>query len=170
MPTDIDSVTVTAPELTDQPDGPGKRLGRKGEITTIFDLTPHGARLLRERLPKLQQEAFVYEPRVGTVDNFRIVVIDDDTRLIATVVYDGDFKPYVDDILHFAGPWLDDIFTDVVAGYPGADNPQAAAEFVLANAYPASIFFHAHPDQTSRDVAKLTRLGAAFNEVLDAAS
>ena len=32
----------------------------------------------------------MYEQRVGTVDNFRIIMIDDDTRVLATVVYDGD--------------------------------------------------------------------------------
>jgi hypothetical protein len=95
--------------------------------------------VLRERLPQLQHDAFVYEPRVGTVDNFRVIVIDDDTRIMATVVYDGDFKPYVDDILRSAGPWLDEIFTDVVDGYPGTADRSAAAAFVLANAYTADI-------------------------------
>lgn len=166
--TPADSPNV--PTVTDQPDGPGKRVGRKAEVTTIFPLLPGGAETLRARLPQLQHEAFVFEPQVGTVDNFRIIVIDDDTRVIATVVYDGDFQPYVADILTFAGPWLDRIFDGVVEGYPGAADAAGAAKFVLDNAYTASIFFHGNPEVSTRDVAKMQRLSAAVTEFLDAAS
>lgn len=162
--------TKNVPTVTDQPDGPGKRVGRKAEVTTIFRLLPGGADVLRSRLPQLQDESFVFEPQVGTVDNFRIIVIDDDTRVMATVVYDGDFQPYVADILKFAGPWLDRIFDGVVDGYPGAANPEAAAKFVLDNAYTATIFFHGNHDVSTRDVAKMKRLSAAVTEFLDAAS
>ena len=168
--TTVEIDTSGVPTVTDQPDGPGRRVGRKAEVTTIFNLLPGGAAALRKRLPQLQDEAFVFEPRVGTVDNFRIIIIDDDTRLIATVVYDGDFQPYVADILKFAGPWLDRIFDGVVDGYPGAGDPAGAAPFVLANAYTAGIFFHHNPALSTRDVAKMARLSVAVGEFLDAAS
>ncbi len=161
---------ATAPQLDDQPDGPGKRLDKKGELSIINEFTPDGYRLFMERLPELQDLAWVYEPRVGTVDNFRAIAIDDNTRLLVTIVYDGDFEPYVVDIINNAGPWLDKIFTDVVVGYPGAHNSPDAVKWVIDNSYTSSIFFHAHPDKTTRDVGKMKRLTTALDEVLDAAS
>ena len=164
------TTTDTAPAalVADQPDGPGRRIDRKGELTVVADVVPGGADKLRAHLAKLQADAFVYEPRVGTVDNFRIVLINDDTQLLATVVYDGDFVPYVQDILRFAGPWLDRILDGVVADYPGTADTAAAATWVVDRAYGASIYFHSHPDVTTRDLAKLKKLGAAVTGLLDA--
>lgn len=161
--------TIAAPQVTEQPDGPGKRLGHKAELSIINKLTPDGARLFKERLPELQNLAFVYEPRVGTVDNFRAVLIDDETRLLVTIVYDGDFKPYLVDIINNAAPWLDKIFTDVAEGYPGAADP-SAPQWVLDSLYSASIFYHSHPDKTVHDVARMARVSGALDELLDAAS
>lgn len=162
-------VTTAPPHLTDQPDGPGKRLGRKAELTIINPLTADGVRLFKQRLPELQDLAFVYEPRVGTVDNFRAVLIDNETRLLVTIVYDGDFKPYVVDIIDNAAPWLDKIFTDIVEGYPGSASP-AAPKWVIDSSYTSSIFYHSHPDKTVHDVARMKRVSSAVDELLDAAS
>lgn len=163
------TTSEVAPQLTGQPDGPGRRLAQKAELTIINKFMPDGVRLFKERLAQLQDEAFVYEPKVGTVDNFRAIMIDDESRLLVTIVYDGDFKPYVVDIINNAGPWLDHIFLGVVEGYPGADSPDAA-QWVIDSSYTASIFFHSHPDRTVRDVTKLKRLSTALDEVLDASS
>jgi hypothetical protein len=98
--------TAEGQKLTRQPDGPGKRIGVKGEISGIGKLAPGGARLFRERLPQIQAEAGYWETRVGTVQELRVTLIDNDTRILFTIVYDGDFKPYVEDFLREAGPWL----------------------------------------------------------------
>ena len=68
---------------------PGKRIGRKGEITGIGPVAPGGAKLFRERLPQIQAEAGYWETRVGTVHDFRVTLIDNDTRILFTIVYDG---------------------------------------------------------------------------------
>jgi len=39
-----------AQKVTRQPDGPGKRIGKKGEISGIGKVAPGGAKLFRERL------------------------------------------------------------------------------------------------------------------------
>jgi hypothetical protein len=108
--------TAMAQHVTRQPDGPGKRIGRKGEITGIGPVAPGGAKLFRERLPQIQAEAGYWETRVGTVHDFRVTLIDNDTRILFTIVYDGDFKTYIEDILREAGPWLDEIFLGVWEG------------------------------------------------------
>ena len=63
--------TAMAQKITRQPDGPGKRIGKKGEISFIGKLVPGAAKLFRERLPQIQAEAGYWEPRVGTVHDFR---------------------------------------------------------------------------------------------------
>ena len=102
--------TAMAQKTTRQPDGPGKRIGKKGEISFIGKLAPGGAKLFRERLPQIQAEAAYWEGRVGTLHDFRAALIDNDTRMLVTIVYDGDFKAYLEDVLREAGPWLEQIF------------------------------------------------------------
>jgi hypothetical protein len=156
-------------KATHQPDGPGKRIGRKGEISGIGKLTPDGARLFRERVSQIQAEAGYWEKRVGTVHDFRVMLIDNDTRILFTIVFDGDFKPYIKDILREAGPWLDQIFLGVWEGFKGSSDPESV-ESLLGFAFGAEVFFVANPDVTVRDVAKMQRISDAVNELLDAAS
>lgn len=158
-----------AQKLTRQPDGPGLRIGRKGEISGIGKLAPGGARIFRERLPQIQAEAGYWEGRVGTVHDFRVMLIDNDTRILFTIVFDGDFKPYIKDILTEAGPWLDQIFLGVWDGFKGSNDPESV-ERLLGFAIEAEFFYVANPDVTVRDVAKMQRLSNAVTEMLDAAS
>lgn len=158
-----------AQKLTRQPDGPGLRIGRKGEISGIGKLAPGGARIFRERLPQIQAEAGYWEGRVGTVHDFRVMLIDNDTRILFTIVFDGDFKPYIKDILTEAGPWLDQIFLGVWDGFKGSNDPELV-ERLLGFAVEAEFFYVANPDVTVRDVAKMQRLSNAVTEMLDAAS
>jgi hypothetical protein len=155
--------------LTRQPDGPGKRIGRKGEISGIGKLTPDGARIFRERLPQIRAEAGYWEKRVGTVHDFRVMLINNDTRILFTIVFDGDFKPYIKDILNEASPWLDQIFVGVWDGFKGSKD-LASVKRLLGFAVEADLFFVANPDVTVRDVAKMQRLSSAVSEMLDAAS
>jgi hypothetical protein len=161
--------TALAQMVTRQPDGPGLRIGRKGEISGIGKLTPDGARTLRERLPQIQAEAGYWEKRVGTVHEFRVMLFDNDTRILFTIVFDGDFKPYIKDILSEAGPWLDRIFVGVWDDFKGSNDPQSV-ERLLGCAVQAELFFVANPNVTVRDVAKMQRLSSAVTEMLDAAS
>lgn len=161
--------TANAPTVGRQPDGIGKRVGKKGEITVIANLTANGGKIFRERLPQLQAEAWYWETKVGTVDSFRVFLIDNDTRMVATVVYDGDFMPYIDDIFSKAADWLDQIFVGVVEGFEGS-NATGTLELVKRFAVEADLFFVSNPDVTARDVIKMKRVNNAVTELLDAAS
>ena len=55
--------------------------------------------MFRERLPQIQVEAGYWETRVGMVHDFRVTLIDKDAGFLFTIVYDGDFKAYIEDIL-----------------------------------------------------------------------
>ena len=99
--------TTTAQHVARQPDGPGLRIGKRGELTGIGKVAANGARLFRERLPQVLAEAPYWENRIGTVHDFRIFLFDNDTRILFSIVYDGDFKAYVADLIREVSPWLD---------------------------------------------------------------
>jgi len=160
--------TAEGQKLTHQPDGPGKRIGKRGELTGIGKVTPDGARIFRERLPQFQAEAAYWENRVGTPHDFRVFLFDNDTRILFTIVFDGDFKPYVADLIHEATPWLDQIFGGVWEGYKGMGDP-GLVEFVLNAVVEAEFFYAAYPEATRRDVEKALRVSNAFDQLLDAA-
>jgi hypothetical protein len=161
--------TAMSQNATHQPDGPGKRIGKKGEISGIGNVAPGGAKLFRERLPQIQAEAGYWETRVGTVHDFRVMLIDNDTRILFTIVFDGDFKPYIEDILREAGPWLDQMFLGVWDGFRGTKDRESVQE-LLGCAFEADFFFVSNPDVTARDVAKMQRLSTAVSALLDAAA
>ena len=87
--------TAVAQTVTNQPDGPGKRIGKRGELVLFGKVCPGGAELFRQRLPQFQAEAAYWESRVGTVHDFRAFLFDNDTRIMFLITYDGDFKAYV---------------------------------------------------------------------------
>ena len=161
--------TAMSQHATRQPDGPGKRIGKKGEITGVGKVAPGGAKLFRERLPQIQAEAAYWETRVGTLHDFRVALFDNDTRILFTIVYDGDFKPYIEDVLREAGPWLDQIFLGVWDGFKGTKDRESVGE-ILNSAFECDVFFVSNPDVTVRDVAKMKRLSGAVAELLDAAA
>jgi hypothetical protein len=80
--------TAVAQKVARQPDAPGKRIGKKGETSGIGKVAPGRAKLFRERLPQILAEAGYWEPRVGTVRDFRVTLIDNDTRMLFTIVYE----------------------------------------------------------------------------------
>lgn len=161
--------TAMAQAVTTQPDGPGLRIGKRGELVMIGNVAPGGAALFRQRLPQFQAEAAYWEDRVGTVHDFRILLFDNDTRYLLLLTYDGDFKPYLTDIATQAREWLDAIAVDVLENYPGLTNPQVG-DWVRGQMHQAEFFYVSNPDVTVRDIAKMKRLSQAFSDMLDSAA
>lgn len=161
--------TAMGQKVTVQPDGPGKRIGKRGELTMIGNVLPGGAELFRKRLAQFQAEAGYWEERVGTVQDFRGFLFDNDTRFVLTVVYDGDFKPYLNDIATQAGPWLDAMGQGVFEGYPGSITDPRAGAWVESLLHPAEFFYCANPESSARDVKKMKKLSDAVRDMLDAA-
>jgi len=155
--------------VTKEPDGPGKRIGKVGEFTFIAPLKPGGAEKFRNHLATSQAHAAYYESSLGTVHDLRIVLFDNDTRLLFAATYDGDFLPYVADVIAKAAPWLDEMFLDVLEGYLGANDPHFT-EFVATYQIEADLWFASNPDMTAKDIAKAGKMMKAFETLLDAAS
>jgi hypothetical protein len=161
--------TALAQTVTFQPDGPGRRIGKRGEIILFGRIVPGGAELFRKRVAQFQAEAPYWENRVGTVHDFRAILFDNDTRILFMITYDGDFKAYVNDIIEQAGPWFDAFFPGIWEGYEGSHS-QASTELVLNNVVTADLFYVAHPDVTVHDIARMKRVTHAVTEMLDAAN
>ncbi len=152
-----------------EPDGPGKRVGKVGEFTFIAPLKPGGAEKFRNHLAMSQAHAGYYEGLLGTVHDLRIVLFDNDTRLLFAATYDGDFQPYVGDVIAKAAPWLDEMFLDVLDGYAGANDPNFT-EFVSRYQIEADLWFASNPDVTAMEIAKGQKMMKAFESLLDVAS
>jgi hypothetical protein len=161
--------TAMAQKVARQPDGPGMRIGKRGELTGIGKVTPDGARIFRERLPQFQAEAAYWENRIGTVHDFRVFLFDNDTRILFTIIYDGDFKPYVEDLINDVAPWMDQIFGGVWEGYTNFKDSNLM-ELVRSAQVTAEFFYAAYPEISRRDVEKMQRLSRAVNEMMDAVS
>lgn len=158
-----------AQSVTNQPDGPGKRIGKRGELVLFGNVLPGGAKLFRERLPRFQAEAPYWENRVGTVHDFRAFLFDNDTRILFLITYDGDFKSYVTDIITQASEWFDAFFPGIWEGYEGSHDPRSV-QLVVKGALTSELFYVAHPDVTVHDVRKMKHLSQAFSDLLDAAN
>ena len=161
--------TAVAQTVTDQPDGPGKRIGKRAELFVFGKVLPGGAELFRQRLPQFQAEANYWETRVGTVHDLRVMLFDNDTRILFAITYDGDFKPYIVDIIREAAPWFDTFFPGIWDGYTTGADPETTA-LVLSEARGADFFFCAHPDVSVRDLTKMKKVSQAVSDLLDAAS
>jgi hypothetical protein len=171
MATEVTANERNAPaqKVLNQPDGPGKRIGKRGELVLFGKVSKGGAKLFRERLPQFQAEAAYWEGRVGTVHDFRAFLFDDDSRILFLITYDGDFKSYVTDIITQAAPWFDAFFPGIWEGYEGSHDPRSV-QLVLNGAVTSELFYVAHPDVTVRDITKMKKLSMAVSDLLDAAS
>ncbi|WP_333772688.1 hypothetical protein [Streptomyces sp. IBSBF 3136] len=158
-----------APTVFRQPDGLGKRVGDIAEITVLWDVEPGGAERFRQHADKIQEDAFHYEKLVGTVHDFRVTFINNDTQVIGAVTYDGDFKPYIADIFANAAPWFDEMFDGVLEGYPGATDP-GIVDWLTPKIVEADMWYASNPSMTVEDTAKAQKVSQAFNSLLDAAA
>jgi hypothetical protein len=157
------------PTVARQPDGLGKRVGSKAEITVLLPVKPGGAATYRQNAAKYQDDAFYYEKLIGTVHDFRVTFINNDTQVIGAVTYDGDFKPYIVDILANAAAWFDEMFQDVVEGYPGATSP-GFNEWLLQTIVEADMWYASNPTMTVKDITRAQKVTQAFDALLDTAS
>ncbi|MBV9322394.1 MAG: hypothetical protein JO352_01255 [Chloroflexi bacterium] len=151
-----------------QTDGVGLRVGNLAEFTFIAPVTPGGAALFRERVVKGQIEAAYWEGKLGTVQDLRICLINNDTQILFAATYSDEFKPYVIDVIKFATPWIDYMFMGVGEGFPGLSSPDAVP-YLQKYQVEANLWYAANPDATVRDAARAQKVSRIFNELLDTA-
>ena len=113
-------------------------------------------------------EAGYWEGQLGTVHDVRICLINDDKQLLFAATYSDEFKPYVADVIKFATPWIDYMFTGVGEGWPGLTSPDAIP-YLLKYTVQSDVWYASNADATVRDVARGQNVLKAFGELLDAA-
>jgi hypothetical protein len=157
-------------ECRPQTDGVGLRVGNRAEFTLIAPVSqPDGPAIFRERVKKAQIEAGYWEGRLGTVHDLRICLINDGTHLLFAATYSDEFKPYLLDVIRFATPWIDHIFSGVAEGFPGLASDDAIP-YIQKYQVESDLWYGSPtPDLSPRDIAKGHRVSQAFDQLLDAA-
>lgn len=166
--TPADQILQVSQPARPQDEGIGLRVGNRSEFTLVAPLVHGGADVFRSHVAKAQTEAAYWEGEVGTVHDIRIVLINNDTQVLFSATYSDEFKPYVADVIKFATPWIDYMFTGVAEGYPGLASPDAIP-WILKYTLQASVWYASNPDATPREITKSLQIAAAFNNLLDAA-
>jgi hypothetical protein len=163
-----DDIAKTTQAVRQQTDGLGLRVGNKAEFTLVAPVLPGGAEIFRERAVKGQIEAAYWEGKLGTVHDVRICLINNDTQILFAATYSDEFKPYVVDVIKFAAPWIDYMFTGVGEGFTGLTSPDAMP-YLQKYTVQASLWFASSADATVRNVARGQNVLKAFGELLDVA-
>jgi hypothetical protein len=148
---------------------PGLKSGRSNEFTLISALKPGGA----ERMRKLMPDGFTGQrqkntDRIGTVHDLRFVIFDNDTRVIFTSTFDGDWDPYLDDFATIIPDEIDLLFHEL-EGYPGIHSPNFK-DWILKNQVTATAFYSAYPNASVKDLWKALKIKDALNNLLDEAA
>jgi len=142
----------------------GLRQGKVSELTMIAKFAPGGAKRLRALLNLLGNN-FQGADMVGTVHDMRFVFLDNDTKLLFTTAYDGDWDPYIDDFATKIPDAMDVLFSNM-EGWPGIHNP-AVRDWIANNQITADAWYVANPNLTVAETRRLAKVGKAVDELLD---
>jgi hypothetical protein len=73
------------------------------------------------------------------------------------------------DVIRFATPWIDYIFSGVAEDFPGLESHDALA-YITKYQVEAGLWYGSpDPDLSPRDITKARRVTQAFDQLLDAA-
>jgi Arc/MetJ-type ribon-helix-helix transcriptional regulator len=143
----------------------GLRQGKVSELTVIAPFAPGGAKRLRALLKLLGSNFGDAGEKVGTVHDMRFVFFDNDTRMLFTTAYDGDWDPYIDDFVAKIPNELDLVFS-TTENFPGLATP-GIKDWIAKFQITAEAWYVANPDLTVAETKKLARVGKALDEFLD---
>ena len=112
---------------------------------------------------------------VGTVHEARIVLFDNDTRLLIATSFDGDWDVYIDDFARtlVLKDW--ERFLIHCEGYPDPADVASLTleqqkEFLSTNQVTAARYDRSYPAVTTKEVLKALRVQTVFQQLLDEAS
>jgi hypothetical protein len=162
--------------ITEQSRKSGKGLsdGVVSELTTLFTVKPGHADQLRAACQTFIGQvrgADAMATQKSGLRDVRLVMFDNDQRLLLTTTFETDWDPYIDDAIMLIGPsnWFD-LFQYLVeyTGQGMADKSFAAAKrFLQENQVQASAYWNALSDKTVPQIRKAVRIEQAFQQVLD---
>ena len=142
----------------------GVRQGKVSELTVIAPFAEGGVERLRGLLLMLEGN-FRGAEAVGTVHDMRFVFLDNDTKMLFTTAYDGEWDPYIDDFATKIPDYMDLLFCNF-EGWPGIHSP-SVKDWIVKHQIPAASWYVANPNLTVVDTRRLERVGQALDEFLD---
>lgn len=167
------STTMKDARVANQKSGLGAQHGVKSEATALFRIKPGHADELRaacRRFADFLKNAPLEGLQHVGLHYSRLVLADNDTRLIWLTAFDTDFAPYVDDSVKKMGAktWYDWLQHTVECpdGFDTFTGPQVR-EVIQANQSTAAGYFEAFPDLTMGQVMKGQRVVKALDAVID---
>jgi hypothetical protein len=142
----------------------GMRQGNVSELTMIAPFAKGGAKRLRGVL-QLLKGSFQGTDAVGTVHDMRFVFLDDDTKLLFTTAYDGEWDTYIDDFATKIPDDLDLLFCNC-EGWPGIHSA-SVKDWIAEHQVTAEGWYVGNPNLTVVEARRLERVGKALDEFLD---
>lgn len=175
---------ATAPAT--KPYTPGAKAGKRDELTMFYRVKPGHEKQIRQAIvdffasPARTQmddpRIFNYIAQTG-VHDIRLVLFDNDTRLVWLTSFDTEWDPYIDDTFAVRNNWVEyaKILQHTVEAPEGITDPnsplqkssRAIKDIFLANRVVATGFAPTFPNETTWGIKKGEKLLKAFQEVLD---
>lgn len=151
--------------------GLGQTSGVVSELTAFLTVKEGHAEDLRAAAQRFNAQ-IDQAPREALrkigIRNMRIVLYDDERKLLWTTSFETDWDPYIDDALMLLGikSWTD--WLQYTNEFPGTEPTNAEVKaFIQSAQAPATAFFDALGDATMPQIWKSQQLAAAFQQVLD---
>jgi hypothetical protein len=165
---------------------PGVKSGKRSELTMFYRVKPGHEKQIRKAIEDFfsspartnidDPRVFNYIAKTG-VHDIRLVLFDNDTRLVWLTSFDTDWDPYIDDTFAVRNDVMEygKILQHTVEAPEGAadtDSPfqKSAApikDVFIANRVIATGFAPTFPNATTWGTRKGERLTEAFERVLD---
>ena len=95
----------------------------------------------------------------------RFVFLENDTKLLFAMAFDGDWDAYIDDFATKIPDYLDILGSDL-EGWPGIRSPEVK-DFIAKYQVTAEGWYVASPNLTVAETWRLERVGKALDEFLD---
>jgi 3-(3-hydroxy-phenyl)propionate hydroxylase len=146
----------------------GPKVGSRTAFTFIANVLPGHEQTLRDLLEGDQDnpDGVKAIQEIGTLHEFRWVLLDDDRRLLFASAFDGSWEKYIQDFAATRIGALIDRNLQHVEGWIGIQHPRVA-EWLLEHAVPAAQYNSAYPAPSVRQVWKALAVTEAFEQVLD---
>jgi hypothetical protein len=146
----------------------GPKVGSRTAFTFIVDVLPGHEETLRELLASDQgnPDGVAAIQEIGTLHEFRWVLLDDDRRLLFASAFDGTWEKYIQDFAVTTIGQIIDRNLQHVEGWIGIKDP-GVADWLLERAVPAVQYDAAYPAQSVKQVWRALAVDDAFKQVLD---
>jgi hypothetical protein len=146
----------------------GPKVGSRTAFTFIADVLPGHEQTLRELLESDQgnPQGVAALREIGTLHEFRWVLLDNDRRLLFASAFDGTWEKYIQDFAATTIGELIDRNLQHVEGWIGIKDP-GVSDWLLERAVPAAQYDAAYPAPSVKQIWRALDVESAFEQVLN---